>query len=430
MVAILSPGESIRNSFYYNENKVKDGVAELIHAQNYPISMDELNENTRLVMLQKLAGLNTATKVNSLHITLNFDPSERLSSPMLTEIARNYMEQIGFGNQPYLVYQHFDAGHPHIHLVTTNIEATGDRISLHHLGIRKSEPARKAIEIAYGLVKAEDRNKEHQDLRAYTAAVKYGRAESRKSIANVLNGVLPAYRYSSVAELNAVLSLYNVMADTGTENSRVFKNNGLLYHILDNSGKPVGVPIKASSFYNKPTLKFLQERFVSNSKDKLQYKTRVKNTIEFALRRPSTTGLPELISALEKEGIHTILRQNKDKVVYGITYIDHKDKCVFNGSDLGKSYSAKGILEHFGNQGTNQKTAQVSPAQLPPLEAEKLSTAHKSSRLISPSESKLETPSSALIEALMQYENDPNYLPYELSGKKKKRKKKRKSTNT
>ena len=40
------------------------------------------------------------------------------------------MQGIGFGNQPYLVYQHHDAGHPHIHMVTANIQADGQRIKM------------------------------------------------------------------------------------------------------------------------------------------------------------------------------------------------------------------------------------------------------------------------------------------------------------
>ena len=58
-------------------------------------------------------------------------------------------------------------------------------------------------------------------------------------------------------ELNAVLQQYNVIADRGSENSRVYQNHGLIYRILDENGNKVGVPIKASDFYNKPTLKYL-----------------------------------------------------------------------------------------------------------------------------------------------------------------------------
>ena len=94
--------------------------------------------------------------------------------------------------------------------------------------------------------------------------VQYGRTESRKAINTVLNYVLNEFKYSSLPELNAVLNLYNVHADRGSEESRVFKNKELLYKILDQNSKPIGVPLKASVFYSRPTLKFLEEKFRVN----------------------------------------------------------------------------------------------------------------------------------------------------------------------
>jgi hypothetical protein len=43
-----------------------------------------------------------------------------------------------------------------------------------------------------------------------------------------------------------------------------------------------------------------------------------------------------------------------------LTYIDHNTKCVFNGSEIGKAYSAKAILEicgvsHVENDASAQK---------------------------------------------------------------------------
>lgn len=97
--------------------------------------------------------------------------------------------------------------------------------------------------------------------------------------------MLNEYKYSSLAELNAVLQLYNVLADRGSENSKIFLAKGLVYRILDEQGKPLGVPIKASDFYFKPTLKFLEEKFKDNQIRKILDKTRVKNPIDRTLLR-------------------------------------------------------------------------------------------------------------------------------------------------
>jgi len=347
MVAVIKTSSSIRGILNYNENKVEIGKAECISAVNYPLELEKLSFTSKLNRFLKLAELNTNAKRNTVHISLNFDPSENHSKEKLAEIVDVYMEKLGFGRQPYLVYQHHDAGHPHCHIVTNNIQRDGKRIDLHLLGIRKSEPARKEIEEMFELVKAEGRKQKEQiSLNPIDVSrVQYGKAESRKAINSVLNKVLFEYKYSSLPELNAILNLYNVHADRGSEESRVFKNNGLLYKILDQNLKPTGVPIKASDFYSRPTLKFLEGKFKSNEADKESYKKYVKNAIKLAFFREPINSLEKLSKILEQESIHMILRKSNEGQLYGITYVDHKTKSVFNGSSLGKEFSAKGIEE-------------------------------------------------------------------------------------
>lgn len=167
-------------------------------------------------------------------------------------------------------------------MVTINIESDGKRIDLHHLAIRKSEPARKEIEDFFGLVKAQSAKKgaayEVQPINM--GRIQYGKIQSKKAINNVLNAVLSTYKYGSLIELNAVLQQYNVLADRGAENSRIYKSKELVYRILDESGKPIGVPIKASDFYNKPTLKFLEEKFMMNQTIPTSHKNKIKNVID------------------------------------------------------------------------------------------------------------------------------------------------------
>lgn len=409
MVAVIKTSNSVQRILNYNEIKVKEGKAECISAINFPLELDRLNFTLKLNRFIKQASLNENVKRNAVHISLNFDPSENHSKEKLNEIATVYMEKIGFGKQPYLVYQHHDAGHPHLHLITNNIQRDGKRIDLHLLGIRKSEPARKDIEETFGLVKAEGRKtKEQFSLQPIAnRKVEYGKAESKKAINGVLNKVLFEYKYSSLPELNAVLNQYNVHADRGTEESRVFKNNGLLYKILDENSKPVGVPIKASDFYSKPTLKFLEERFKVNDAKKESQKSHVQNIIRFAFYDKKNITPEKLANSIQSEGIHVILRKSRDGQLYGITYVDHKTQCVFNGSSLGKDFSAKGILERCEQSiSYNGKFKNIS-SSLSPENTQNLA-----------SNEYLKTKP---IELLMRTENNNDYVPKHLKQKKKRR---------
>jgi len=433
MVTVIKTGHSIHRIFNYNENKVSIGMAECIGAGNYPVDHDKMSLTMKLNRLLKQLELNENVKRNSVHISLNFHPSEsHLSKEKLLEIAGTYMEKIGFGKQPYLVYQHHDAGHPHIHLVTTNIEADGKRIDLHHLAIRKSEPARKIIEKDFGLMAAETQKKQEQYQIKPVAVSKalYGKSQTKMAIQNVLEAVLNQYRYASLHELNAVLKQYNVMAERGNENSRVYKHNGLLYRILDADGNPIGVPIKASLFFNNSNLKFLEQKFKENEAKRMPNQARIKNAIDMFLTGKKVT-LQDLINALEKQGIHVALRQNDTGFIYGITYVDHQTKCVFNGSVLGKQYSAKAIQERCQQKAVPwQKllahSAQEpigSPPQANPFEAE--TKAHPKAMQIAPTFKEIEN----IMDTLMQPEQASNYLPYQLKRKKKRRKRTNQNNN-
>ncbi len=251
-----------------------------------------------------------------MHISLNFDPSDKLGSEKLKEIADVYMQKIGFGEQPYLVYQHNDAGHPHIHLVTTNIKCDGKRIELHHLARNQSMKASKEIEKEFCLIQAEKKQRLNYELKPVNVPkVQYGKAETKRAIRNVLDHVLPVYKYASLAELNAVLQQYNIIADRGSENSRIYQGEGLVYRILDGNNQKVGVPIKASLIYSKPTLKNIEANFGKNEAELNKHKQRLINAIDLSLLKRANQSLPDLMRALQKENIHVVLRQNDGQTI-------------------------------------------------------------------------------------------------------------------
>jgi hypothetical protein len=419
--------------FNYNENKVKEGVAECIGAENFPLNADEMSLKIKLGYLLKRTELNENVKRNSVHISLNFDPSEaHLSKEKLMQIANVYMQKLDFGEQPYLVYQHHDAGHPHIHVVTTNILPDGKRIDLHHLGIRKSEPARQEIEKIFDLVVA-DAHARREAFKLKPVDVKkvqYGRTETKRAITNVLDAVLDKYKYTSLPELNAVLKQYNIMADRGSEESRIFKGGGLVYRILDEDGKPIGVPIKASDYYNKPILKVLEERYNSNDAQRQPFKARVKTEID-RLFVGKTPTLDELFMQLQKKGIHIALRRSDTGLIYGITYVDHQTRCVFNGSALGKQYSAKAIQERFNSPEAikqdllpyaGQKKGRSSlPAQN--TNTGLSSTLHNN---VNPADT---MPKGDMLDALLRPEQAADFLPGQLKKKGRKKKKRKNISN-
>jgi hypothetical protein len=395
---------------------MKEGKAECIYAHHFLKEANQLNYYDKLNRFQSLINLNKRAATNTIHISLNFGLEEKIEREKLVEIASVYMEKIGFDQQPYLVYQHLDAGHPHIHIVSTNIQKDGKRISLHNIGRNQSNAARKEIEAAYNLQKAETQEKpESQEIRPVNAQkLAYGRSATKRGITNVLDTILPRYKYSSLAELNAVLKLYNLTADRGKEDGIIYQKRGLIYRVLDENGNKIGVPIKASSIYNKPTLEFLEKRFRENEILKQEFKKNMKTSIDWVMIKPPKN-LQAFKQALEKEKISLIVRQNENGVIYGLTYIDHNTKSVFNGSDIGKDYSAKAILEKCG-VAQNFTLTQMSEAQKY-TEANAIELSRDKNKQHDQNLSKI-------IEGIITPTEQYQYVPFEL---RKRRKKKRKS---
>lgn len=347
MVAKIKTGTSIKGVLNYNEHKVAEGKAECIGENLFGKAITALNFHEKLERFTRLNTLRPRLKTNTVHISLNFDPSEKPDNDAMNRIAASYLENIGFGDQPYLVYRHNDAAHPHIHLVTTNICSNGESISLHNLARDKSEPARKEVEILYDLVKAGSQTQRAVELKPVKLiAAEYGRAETKRAISNIVHGVISEYKFTTLAQFNAVLKCFNVVADPGAPGSAMKQNSGLNYFITDDQGKKQGMPIKASIIYGTPTLKILHKKFLSDMERRAPLKLKVSAILNDVLRQPM---LSKAVFAdrLNDHGIQAIFYSNKDSLVYGVTFVDHANKVVFTGSELGKAYSISALAARF-----------------------------------------------------------------------------------
>jgi hypothetical protein len=435
MVAILNVSKSIRATFLYNENKVKAGVAQLLLAGNYPMETEKMQQAHRLNMLLKLAAKRESVKKPSVHISLNFAPGEVLPQAKLKQVADDYMEAIGFGKQPYLVYQHFDAGHPHIHIVSVKVDAKGDRLETHLKGENKPGDIRRRLEQKHGLVPAEGHQKELYQIQPVgaTKAV-YGKAETRKAIYNILINVIPRYNYTTLGEFNAILKGYNINADPGSRDSRIRKRKGLVYRILRPDGSPVGVPIPATRIYDEAGLEMLEQRFLKNKLARVGVRPRVKTLVDLCFKKFPKATFFDLQDELAKSNIRMVGHDNEAGQIFGLTYVDYRDKIAFNGKKLGTQYAANGITRrcHFPPQAptpagpiTSQSTTESQPEQpslfqklveLNLIDADQLFLGEPSADYSSSS-------GGGLFEILSRGEVLAHWLPYELRRKKKRRRK-------
>lgn len=389
---------TINRVLNYNEQKVQQGKAICIGEGNMLLPANCMNFYQKLDVFESRNALSDAT-TKTIHISLNFDPSEKHSIEKLDRIASEYMQRIGFGEQPYLIYQHNDAAHPHIHIVSTTIREDGSRINTHNIGKNRSEPARKELEDLFVLVPAvkQEKIQEYALRPIEIEKAQYGYSETRRSITNIVSQVIEGYNFTSLPLFNAVLRQYNVIADEGKEDGIIRRNKGLQYRILDGQGNRIGVPIKASSLPGQPTIANLDKKYKTNLKRRDVPKQALKNTLDSLLeKKPST--LKQLLEELAVQKIQTVLRTNPEGRTYGITFVDQQNKAVFNGSELGKAYSIAGLQKHF----------------------EKSPSSDSSRELLQSQDLKLHTGfHSDLLDALIKPEKQEEQTPYHLRKKRR-----------
>lgn len=415
MVARIITGKSLKGVLNYNEHKLREGKAELLLAHRYLQAPHALGFHEKLARFAQLIEKSPQVKTNAVHISLNFAIGEKLEIEKLQDIATTYMDKIGFGRQPYLVYHHLDAAHPHLHIVTTNIQPGGNRIDLHNIGRDKSEPARKAVEQAFGLVKAEEQKQvtalPFKPIRLEAAL--YGKSETKRSISGIVTAVTRDYNYTSLEELNAILRTFRVTADRGREHTQMHRKKGLVYSMLDERGTKLGIPIKASSLPGKQTMAHLAKRYEQNKQVRKLYREALRKRIDHAFSTQGTINRDSFVQLLQKYHIHVLFRENKQGITYGITFIDHQRKAVFNGSELGKPYAAKALLLRWG-----EASKPALPKDQPLF--------HKASNLL-PAPAMAPNPAdstdASLVSGLLQAGQQGEYMP--LLPTRKKRKKKR-----
>jgi hypothetical protein len=127
----------------------------------------------------------------------------------------------------------------------------------------------------------------------------------------------------------------------------MYEKNGLRFSLLDSKGNKVGLPIKASALYSKPTMKTLQNVFEKNSVLKESHKERLTKIIDSFFHATDKHTRANFCGYMKLYEITAMFREGKDGVVYGLTQMDNRKCMLLNGSDLGNGYSGQALMKRF-----------------------------------------------------------------------------------
>src|ERR1035437_1548476 len=343
MVAKISIGSSLYGALAYNGEKINEAKGKLLVTTKIfdegtgKVDIHRAVEDFKCYMPPQMR-----TEKPVIHISLNPHPDDKLSDVELADIAREYMDKLGYGNQPYMVYKHEDIDRHHLHIVSIRVDETGKCLN-NAYNFQRSKAITRELEQEYGLHTAERQRTTGQEP---VRKVNPSDGNVKKQIGNVVK-CLMHYRFQSLGEYRALLSLYNVTVEEVKGEVRGRAYHGLVYSATDDKGNKVGNPFKSSRFGKTVGYEALEKHFVFSKEQIRERKLTVqtKDSVTTALRQ--TTNRREFIAALKIKGIDTVLRETDGGRIYGATFIDHHTGCVLNGSRLGKEFSANALQEHF-----------------------------------------------------------------------------------
>ena len=383
MIAKISSTENLGGALSYNFKKVEKGEANiLLAAELYQNREGNYTMKDVLTDMKALIPETYRTKKMVFHCSLNPHPDEKLSDETLTQIAKEYMEELGYGKQPYIVFKHNDIAREHIHIVSLRIDGEGKKIN-DKFEKRRSKQITDALERKYSLIpssKVTDREMKE------VSKIDTTKGNIKEQVAETLLSVLKHYEFCSLGELNAILSVYNLAVEEVKTEFRGKKYDGLVYVPTDDKGDKVSSPIHASDIGRGVGYTAVQNRMQKSKQNVKPLIPSVRNKVLQTMRTSPKTE-EELRQRLEEQSLRVFIRKNESGRIYGITFIDDKEGIALNGSRLGKGYAANVFNGYFSNPTHNpfldetlygslsarlDQSATVHPSQLNTEESDNL----------------------------------------------------------
>lgn len=314
IVKIMNPAGSDFPGVNYNDKKIDKGKGELMMMKNFPSFINE-HSNKQQVRdyLKAISAGNKRVIKPQFHATISTKFREH-SKEELTKIADDFMDELGYGKQPFIVAFHNDTENNHIHIVTTRVDKqTGKKINDSYEKLKAQKALANTLEKLYG-IKPEE----------------------------VLNKLLN-YKMSSLHQFETLLNRngYKLGKNTNDAKSLTILKNGVIQRTLS------GDQIVYDNRKNERRTKQLKAIF---SKYKEIYSNKVFKVEDFRKQeamlpeekqKADWTPKIEFESELQKKlrdvfGIDLVFHHKDEFQPFGYTVIDHKTGAVCKGSELMK----------------------------------------------------------------------------------------------
>lgn len=333
----MNSAASMAQPLGYNENKVAMGTARVIYHQGIS---DIRNPKEAFAVYEKG---NVRTVNVALHLSINpsAEENQRLSPETITKIAREYMEGMGYGQQPYIIYQHDDIDRRHYHVVSIKVDKNGRKIKDSN-NYRTSKALLEKLGKKYGFVlgngerqvKTQSVKKEwapkpkmywERDVMQPIAPFDPKAGQIYKQVEKIVAGAME-YKFHSVDQFFQILSDYGLKT---TVRQNLAGSVSFTFQGYDQkTGRTTSKLIDGDKLIIPS---YEQVRFKANTGkyDAGRGEThRASNIVNSCL--PYAKSEIHLYNMLAKQGISMTVQRSESGTVTNVFFIDHHTRCCFS----------------------------------------------------------------------------------------------------
>ena len=311
IVKILGSASSNFHGVQYNDKKVEKGTGELMLMKNFPSFINENSSQEEVKNYLKSISKNEKVKKPQFHAVIS-TKFQQHSKEELAKVAEDFMQEMGYGNQPFLVVFHNDTENNHVHIVSTRVDKS----------------IRKKI------------NDSYEKLKAQKAMMNVKERIYGKNNEEIINNLLN-YKMSSLKQLEILMERngFKLVKNKNDENALDILKNGVREKTIygnqlnfsnpknDNRAKQIKAILnKYKEVYSNKVFKVEDRRHLEKMLPEEKQKENWKPKIEFE-------------SELQKKlrdvfGIDVIFHHKDELHPFGYTLIDHKTETIYKGSDI------------------------------------------------------------------------------------------------
>ena len=310
IIKILASAGSSFHGVQYNDKKVEKGTGELMLMKNFPSFINGESSPEQVRDYFKSISKSDKVKKPQFHAVISTKfkahPKEEL-----TKVADDFMQEMSYGNQPYIVVFHNDTENNHVHIVSTRVDKeTGKKINDSYERLKAQKALATTLEKLYGITPEQELEK------------------------------LLEYRIGSIKQLELLLerSGFRLSQNTNDEKRYDILKKGVRLKTIDGNQIGLNLNSKDSRIFQLRAILTKYRELSSNKVFRVEDRRKQESMLPEEKHKdwkPKIEFESELQEKLRDIFRLDVVFHHKDgQNPFGYSLIDHKTGAVYKGSDI------------------------------------------------------------------------------------------------